>query len=169
MNHFAEILKGGDLRSIGNANQVVSLVHDQPTFDELFSELYNSERIVAMRAADAIEKITAHNPHYLYPHKHDILALCKKVKEIELKWHWALLVPRLDLTKEETGYIWKTLTDWAADKKESRIVRVNALQALHDIVRSNEELTADFTLILKKMEQENIPSINARIRNLKNG
>lgn len=168
MSRFKHILKGGDLRSIGKANQVVTQVNDQQTFDELFRELYDADRKVVMRAADAIEKITANKPDYLYQYKDDILTFCNTVKNIELKWHLALLVSRLDLTKNEVGIVWKTLTDWATDKKESRIVRVNSLQALYNIVRSNEKLIQDFNLTLKEVERENIASINARIRKLRN-
>lgn len=168
MSRFKDILQGGDLRSIGKANQVVAQVGDQSTFDELFKELYNTDRKVVMRAADSIEKITVNKPDYLYQHKGDILVLCNEAKDIELKWHLALLVSRLDLTNKEAGNVWIILTDWATDKKESRIVRVNALQGLYNIVRSNEELMQDFNLTLKEVERENIPSINARIRKLRN-
>lgn len=162
------MLKGGDLRSIGKANQIVALVNDQQTFDELFSALFNMDRIEIMRAADAIEKITANKPDYLHPHKYDILELCNKAMDIELKWHLALLVSRLDLTKKEVDNVWKILTRWASDKKESKIVRVNSLQGLHTILQSNQELIQDFNQVLNKVERENIPSINARIRKLKN-
>lgn len=168
MKHFDDILKGGDLRSIGKANQVVTQVNDQQTFEELFRELYSTDRKVVMRAADAIEKVTVKNPRYLQQHKDDILALCNTAKDIELKWHLALLVSRLNLTKNEVGTVWQILTNWVADKKESKIVRVNSLQGLHNILQNNKELTPDFNLILKEVERENIPSINARIRKLRN-
>lgn len=167
MKDYEDILKGGDLRSLGKANQVVAQVNDQQTFDELFKVLYNTDRKVVMRAADAIEKITVKNPGYLQQHKDKILALCGKAKHIELKWHLALLVARLELTKNELGRIWQILKNWATDKKESKIVRVNSLQGLYNILYSNKELIQDFNLILRKVERENIPSINARLRKLK--
>ncbi|MFC4873154.1 hypothetical protein [Negadavirga shengliensis] len=168
MSHFKDILKGDDRRSIGMADQVVEHVNDQQTFDELFREFYNTDRMVVMRAADAIEKITLRKPDYLKTHKDDILMLCHRAEYIELKWHLALLVSRLDLTKKEAANVWNTLTNWVTDKKESKIVRVNALQGLYNILQSNKELTEDFRLILQEVERENIPSINARIRKLKN-
>ncbi|MGB4849209.1 MAG: hypothetical protein WBP41_14895, partial [Saprospiraceae bacterium] len=66
------------------------------------------------------------------------------------------------------GIIWQTLTTWVTNKKESKIVRVNSLQGLHNLLSQNQELTQDFNLTLSKIEMENIPSINARIRKLKN-
>lgn len=167
MKHYDDILKGGDLRSIGKANQVVAQVSDQQTFDKLFKALDNTDRKVVMRAADAIEKITVKNPGYLQQHREKILALCEEAKHIELKWHLALLVSRLELTKNEVGWIWQILTNWTTDKKESKIVRVNSLQGLYNISINHKELIQDFKLILRKVERENIPSINARLRKLK--
>jgi hypothetical protein len=169
MTDFETILKGGDLRSIGQGNEVVSLVHSQTTFDSLFPLLLNPDRKVVMRAADAIEKITIQHPGYLQTHKHSILQLCDKAQDKELKWHLALLVPRLSLSEEELGKIWQTLSDWAIRKNESKIVRVNALQGLFDLLPQNKELEQDFNLSTSQIEKENVPSLQARIRKLKSG
>lgn len=168
MKSFEDILKGGDLRSIGKVTQVISQVEDQQKFDILFRELYNSDRKIVMRAADAIEKITVNKPFFLTQHKNDILALCRNTINIELKWHMALLVPRLQLTKKEISFAWKILTDWATNKKESRIVRVNSLQGLYNILQNNTGLFNDFDHILKQVSQENIPSIKARVKKFTN-
>lgn len=167
MNQFVYLLKGGDLRSIGQSNNVVSVIDNQQRFDELFQTLFHSDRKVVMRTADALEKITVNQPEYLQKHKNEILKLCHTAKNIELKWHVALLVTRVPLTKEEHGTIWQVLTRWATDRKESRIVRVNALQGLFDLLTRHQELKPEFNLTISKIENENIPSINARIRKLK--
>ena len=67
---------GGDLRSIGNANLVADEIKNQNEFDALFQYLHDNERLVVMRAADAIEKVTLVHPEYLNPHKSDIIKLC---------------------------------------------------------------------------------------------
>ena len=167
MNQFIDILKGGDLRSTGQSNKVVSLIKNQESFDELFKEIFNADRIVVMRTADAIEKITLNHPEYLRHHNQDILQLCNTAKNIELKWHLALLVSRLSLTKIEIGSVWQTLTSWATDPNESKIVRVNSMQGLFNLLTQHKELKQDFNLTVNKIEEENIPSINARIRKLK--
>ena len=168
MSRFDDILKGGDLRSIGQSNKVVSLINDQQSFDGLFQQLYHVDRKVVMRAADAIEKITVNNPDYLKQHKNDILKLCNTARNIELKWHLALLVSRLSLTKTQIGTVWQKLMSWATDPKESKIVRVNSIQGLFNLLTQHKELEQDFNLTLTEIEKENIPSINARIRKLKN-
>lgn len=168
MTAFNKILAGGDLRSTGKSNKVVLAIHNQQSFDDLFQFLFHSDRKVVMRTADAIEKITLKNPGYLKPHKTDIIRLCDSAKNIELKWHLALLVSRLVLTKREAGIVSQKLTHWATDKKESKIVRVNSLQGLYNLLANNQELTRGFNHTITGIEIENIPSINARIRKLKN-
>ena len=165
---FEKLLKGGDLRSIGQSNAIISMVQNQESFDALFQQLFNTDRNVVMRAADAIEKITRNGVSYLKPHKREILSLCSSAKDIELKWHLALLVPRLSLTSKELGQIWQTLTTWATDRKESRIVRVNSLQGLFDLLSQNRDLAGDFNLTIARVEKEDAPSIRARIRKLRN-
>lgn len=168
MNKFEDILKGGDLRSIGNVNEVIRMVITQDDFDELFENLKHSDRKVVMRTADAIEKITIRNTIYLQKHKKALLNLCQAAEDIELKWHLALLIPRIGLTKKELENIWDRLTKWATDREESKIVRVNSIQGLFNLIKNRPELLQDFNLILTEIEKENIPSINARIRKITN-
>ena len=140
---FQKVLKDGDLRSIGKSDLVVSMVNDQKSFDELFVLLFGKDRKVVMRAADAIEKITIPHPEYLEKHKAAILELCSNANAKELKWHLALIVSRLKLTEDELGRIWQTLTGWATNQKESRIVRVNSLQGLYNLLAQNPDLRQD--------------------------
>ncbi|MBL7996436.1 hypothetical protein JNM05_13800 [bacterium] len=120
-----------------------------------------------MRAADIIEKISLHNPQYLTRHKKEIIDLCNAAKDKELKWHLALLIPRLHLHTKEFDNAWNTLTKWAKDKTNSRIVRVNSIQGLFEMIKQKNKLEKDFHLTLSEVEIENIPSINARIRNIR--
>ena len=58
MNRFEKILSGGDLRSIGQSNSVALTGLSKEDFNELFDCLFSKNRVVVMRAADAIEKIS---------------------------------------------------------------------------------------------------------------
>jgi len=161
-------LSGGDLRSIGKSNSVASLIATQHDFDELFNLIFHEDRMIVMRAVDAIEKITIKHPNYLNKHKKKILEITTLAQDKELKWHLAQLIPRLPLDLKELSQAWDTLTNWALDKNNSRIVRVNSIQGLFEMQKVHNELTQDFVLTLTALEQEHIPSINARIRLLKN-
>ena len=167
MTQLEKILAGDDLRSIGKSNSVVAKIQSQNDFDELFKYLFHKSRLVVMRAAEAIEKITINNPQYMVKRKKNIFELCDTAKNKELKWHLALLLPRLCLDNKELDRAWSILTNWAKDKKNSRILRVNSIQGLFELLSLNGDLIRDFKLTLTEVEKENIPSINARIRRIK--
>jgi hypothetical protein len=165
--NFAHLLLGKDRRSIGRSNDVAHEVTDQESFDELFNLLLHHERLLVMRAADAIEKITLLNKRFLAPHKTQLLSLLKSAIHKELKWHMALLVSRLEFHPDELREVWGVLSYWALNPNESKIVRVNSLQGLFDLCSRYEELKESFGHTLQSLEHEPIPSLQARIRKLK--
>ena len=164
---FPEQLQGGDLRALGNSNEVVKSIGDQHSFNELFQCIFNSDRIVAMRSIDAIEKISLSHPEYLKEHKSELLGLLNQSRNKEFKWHLPQLISRLPLSIDEAGHVWETLTRWALDPRESRIVRVNSLQALFDLLKLYPDLKADFSLTVAELQKTEIPSIKARLKQFK--
>jgi hypothetical protein len=142
-------------------------VCDQESFDELFTLIFHHERALVTGAANAVEKIIIDHPEYLIRHKEQILRVMKSADHKELKWHIAQLTARVSLTKDELADVWHTLTYWALNPNESKIVRVNALQGLFDISRRFDDFETDFLNTFHRMEQELIPSIQARVRKLK--
>ncbi len=166
MPDIEKLLTGGDLRSIGQSNAVAELVTNQTEFDALFKLLQHANRVIAMRAADAAEKISLRRPEYLSPHKHTILQLLVTAAHKEIKWHIAQLVPRLPLSDPELEPVWAMLAGWACNTTESNIVRVNALQALFDLARQNPTWQPAMAGIFAKASKENIPSVTARINKL---
>lgn len=167
MIDFEKLLSGGDLRSIGKSNSVAALIKSQSDFDQLFTFLFNNNRLMVMRAADALEKISMQHPEWLTKHKKELLALCKTAENKELRWHLALMLPRLPFGKTELTIAWDTLVNWAQDAANSKIVRVNAIQGLFELQQQHVTLSATFFKLLAELEKENIASLNARIRKLK--
>ena len=56
-------LRGGDRRSIGKVDEVVSAVRKKPEFfNDLVTGLFDADPVVHMGAADAMEKISSNNP-----------------------------------------------------------------------------------------------------------
>lgn len=166
MNYILQQLEGGDLRSIGKTNSIVKQIKTQEQFNLLFEGLLNNDRLIAMRAVDAIEKITQTKKKFLVKHKTSILKLLANTNHIEFKWHIALLVSRLTLNDSELNSVWNILAKWAIDKSESKIVRVNALQSLFNLAQIHTAQQPALKQIIYQLKQENIPSINARIRKL---
>ena len=167
MSGISEKLGGGDLRSIGEAKEIAAGTRTQSDFDELFKNLFHADRLVVMRAADAIEKVTVEKPYFLKSHNAEILKLLKSAENKELKWHLAQIAARLELHENEVLTVSETLQRWALDKRESRIVRVNSVQALFDLAQRHKFLSEVFKNISDKLRTENIPSINARLKKLK--
>ncbi|MBT1702171.1 hypothetical protein [Chryseosolibacter indicus] len=164
---FTELLLGKDLRSISRSKEVIGLVYDQASFDELFGLLFHHERLLIIRAADAVEKITRHRPEFLEPHKTQLLSLLHGSVHKELKWHIAQLIPRVKLTIDEAADVWHTLSYWLLNPNESKIVRVNALQGLYDFAKQYPELEHKLAEEVQHVRHEQIPSLQARIRKLK--
>lgn len=164
---FIRLLLGSDLRKLRNNTNVIKFVTDQHSFDTLFQLIFHHERPLVMRAVDAVEKITKKTPAYLIPHKMQLLSILQSADHQELKWHIAQLLPRIALTQAELEDVWHKLTYWTLNRNESKIVRVNALQALFDISRQFPQWQKDFGQTLNAVKREPIPSIQARAKKLK--
>jgi len=155
------------LRSIGKADLIVAEIQNQNDFDILFNCLHSDNRLIVMRAADAIEKITVKRADFLRGHKEEILNFCKRADNIEFKWHLALLLPRLSLSENEYAYVWAILSSWLLNPKESKIVRVNSIQALFELSKQDSTAKEKLNSILNEVEKEKIPSLLARIRKIR--
>ena len=157
----------GDRRSIGNVNEIIQSIQTQQEFDNLLKDVLSHERIIAMRSADAVEKITRKNHRWLETHKPVLLELLHSTIDKELQWHVAQLITRVDLTDKELYVVWDKLAYWMLNRNESKIVRVNSLQALYELSRENPTLGQALTHLVNSIRHENIPSLDARIRKLK--
>lgn len=167
ISYFEQRLLGKDLRSIGRSDEVVRLVQDQTDFDELFKLLLHHERLLVMRAADAIEKITTTRKQFLEPHKDQILILARSAMDKELKWHIAQLISRIPLSTPEVKEVSDLLVYWAKNPHESKIVRVKALQGLYELSLQFPNLKDRLEDTISILEHEPIPSLRARIRKLR--
>jgi len=164
--NFHIYLSGGDLRSIGKSGELVKLIRTQKDFDSLFAYLRNSDRIIAMRAADVIEKLSASKPQFLVSHADEILELASLNKEKEIKWHIAQIIPRIKIDKRQKRKATEILFRWAKNIEESKIVRANSLQSLFELCKDDIDLFGQLKKTFEVIKQENIPSLNARIKQL---
>jgi hypothetical protein len=146
---------------------LLARIQDQLSFESLFELLYHHERPLVLRAADAIEKVTIKHQEFLRPHKLDLLRLFTTSDHPELKWHLAQLIVRVTLLQNEAEEVWKILQYWARNPNESKLVRVHALQSLYDLSRIYPEFREPFQEILIVVAHEAIPSLQARVRKLR--
>lgn len=162
---FHLMLQGGDRRSIGNANRAAAVVLKQPDrMAELIECLESQDAVVRMRAADAAEKVSAKRPGLLAPFAAELLALARQTTQQELRWHLALMIPRLRLGREErlraADVFWPYLED------RSSIVKTFALQALFDLSRGMPEMQPDLLDVLERTLRSGTPAMKARSRKL---
>lgn len=159
------MLSDGDRRSTGQSNQVVKLVARQTDFDKLFKLISDPDPLVAMRAADAVEKITINHPEFLAIHKKEILEKLTKISQQEVRWHVAQIIPRLKLDKVETKKAWDVLIKWH-QTEESNIVQVFSLQALFDLSGDSLEFLYKLKLLISQIKASAPASIRSRAKKI---
>ena len=162
---IAALLKGGDRRSIGRSNEVKKLVLRRPAhFAELFECLWDEDPIVRMRSADAAEKITSTRPELLKSRKQELLGLLDEAEQIELRWHLALMVPRLTLSGPDRERAAGALKRYLEDR--SSIVKTFALQGLVDLAKQDASLREPVRRILEERLRAGTAAMKARARKL---
>ena len=158
-------LEKGDKRSIGRSNEVVSEVLAEPSlFSIVFSGLSADDPLIRMRAADAVEKITARRPELLRPYKERLIQEAAATDEKEVRWHVAQMLPRLELTPQERRRVFRVLLDYLSDP--SSIVRTFAMQALADVARDSPALLPAVRRRIGKLAASGTPAMRARGRKL---
>ena len=158
-------LRGGDRRSIGDVDKVVAAVAKQPAlFKDLVRGLFDSDPVVRMRAADAMEKLSADRPRALQPFKAQLFGLAQETRQQELRWHLAQMIPRLDLTPSETRKIINIFFDYLKD--DSKIVVTFTMQALSDLAVKQAVVPPRLLSAIEELTRTGSPAIQARGRKL---
>jgi hypothetical protein len=165
MNTILRKLCGGDRRSIGRSNEIVEEVLNRPSlFRYLFEGTLSRDAIVHMRAADAAEKVTARQPELLRPHKRKLLTIAGSSDQQEVRWHAALMLPRLKLTAKERAVAVDILFDYLRD--HSSIVKTFAMQGLATLASGDPHLRAKMLPLLQELTEVGTPAMRARGRKL---
>jgi hypothetical protein len=162
---FSRTLQGGDRRSIGNSNRVAARILQQPErLSELIECLWSDDPVVRMRAADAAEKVSVQKPHFLRPFKNELLGLADETVQAELRWHLALMLPRLLLTPAERKRVIVRFREYLGDR--SSIVKTFAIQGLADLAKGDATLETEMTELLEEVFRTGTPAMRARGRKL---
>jgi hypothetical protein len=165
MHRLLKKLSGGDRRSVGRSNEVVTHVLASPAnFRHLVKGLAADDPLLRMRTADAIEKITSHRPELLRPHKGKLLAIAGSTTQQEIRWHAALIIPRLELTPKERAAALDILFDYLRDK--SSIVKTFAMQAIWDLSSADAKLKPQIIPLIEELTQVGTAAMRARGRKI---
>ncbi len=159
------LLEGGDRRTIGQADRVAKMVcRDPKLFPELIAGLWADDPLVRMRAADAAEKVTRKNHEWLEPYKKELLGLMAEAGQQELRWHLAVMIPRLALSANERQRAISSLNEYLDDR--SSIVKTFALQGMADLAETAPDLRPGVVEILREAPRTGTAAMKARSRKL---
>jgi len=165
MKLILDKLRGGDLRSIGRSEEVVKDVLENPAlFGDLLAGLLDSDRVVRMRAADAIEKATREHPEWLRSYKQLLLQKVSLLEDKEIRWHVAQLLPRLKLSASERNTAVRIVMGYLEDK--SSIVRTLSMQALADLAAQDESCLEEVKPVIEHLSRIGTPAMRSRGRKL---
>jgi hypothetical protein len=165
MHPLLEKLSGGDRRSIGRSEEVVSVVLQQPVlFAVLIEGLSVDDSVVRMRAADAMQKVSLIHPECLLEHKKQLIQIAAQARQKEVRWHLAQVLPRLARHHRENIPIVDILTTYLQDN--SSIVRTFVMQAYADIAERDETLRPSLVAKIQTLTHTGTKAMQARGRKL---
>jgi hypothetical protein len=152
--------------SVGRAEEVAALVLAQPkSFPRLMECLWDADPAVVNRAAHALERVTRDGQPgpiaELNSWKTSLFGLLPDARENKLRWHLALILPRLILTRPESARAAETLQSWLEDDSSS-IVKTMSLQGLVDLTRQDSPLLPTVLDRLSIHSRNGTPAMRAR-------
>ena len=163
--------EGEGRMAAGRAAEVAALILASPAKGSWLIEcLWDKDPGVANRAAQALEQVTREGLAHLDRRltaivdswKNSLLGLLGEATERKLRWHLALIVPRLSLTGPECRRAAETLESWLEDR--SSIIGTCALQGLYDLTRRDPSLSAHVLDLLRIHSRTGTPAMRARGR-----
>jgi HEAT repeat protein len=159
------MLEGGTLRSIGRSEEAAAEVLANPLlFKHLIRGMQSADPVLRMRASDAAEKVTRHNPILLAPHKKKLLTSIARINQQEVRWHTAQMISRAEWNAKERAALINILEEYLRDR--SSIVRTSAMQALADLAVQDKKLKGGIVKKLKELTATGSPAMKARGKKL---
>jgi hypothetical protein len=126
--------------------------------------MWSDDPVVLMRAADAVEKISASKPKLLQPYWAELMGLAEEVSQQELRWHLARIIPRLQLAAAGRKRAMETLHRYLDDR--SSIVKTCAIQGLTELSRGDKAMEAKMVELLQDFCVTGTAAMKARSRKL---
>ena len=165
----AELAIGRHALALGRVPEIVGLIAAHPRrAARLIELLWDDDPGVASRAADVLERVSAHpSPaliRVLNDYKEALLGLLPDARFIKLRWNLAFVTPRLALTLPEARRAATTLYTFLDDR--SSIVKTAALQALADLTRHDPASVSAVLDLLRIHGRSGTPAMRARSRHL---
>jgi hypothetical protein len=158
-----EMLVPGKRLEAGRACEVAALLlKNARRTGQVVECLWDEERGVANRAADALERASSRRPEILLSWKEALLDRMLDADENKLRWNLALTIFRTPLSKAEAERAAAVLRSWLDDK--SSIVKTCALHGLAGLTRWDPSLLPEVLDMLRVLSRSGTPAMRARGR-----
>ena len=131
---FEQLLTGGHPNSLGNTEQVVEAVLDDPSrFDELFNCYFSDDEIVRLRTSSAMKRIYHGDKKLLLPYIDRFLEEISAIDQASAQWTLAQLFSWLkpDMDEKQKAQAEKILRRNLSDHHDW-IVLNNTMETLAD-------------------------------------
>ncbi|MFN8590177.1 MAG: hypothetical protein U0031_01865 [Thermomicrobiales bacterium] len=153
------------MRSPGAADAVAHDVLTEPALTPVLVALMQDDApLLRMRAADALEKVSRQRPDLVAPFASLLVREIGALPQQEVRWHIALMLPRLDIPAGLRGDAVALLQRYLADR--SRIVVAEALSALAFFAADDPALHEWLVPVLNEYAVNGAPSARVRARRL---
>ena len=166
MSRFREQLSGGTRTSVGEANEVIQkLLEDPSSLSEIYGLFLDEDPVVAMRASYVAMRVAEQNPGSVKTFANELLKNLDRYKQQELRWHVPQLLVHLDLTKTQRRRAYDVVMEWAETDK-SKIVGYYSFQAAADFAEMDQDLLQDFIPRIKAANKTGAKSIQNRCKKI---
>lgn len=151
----------------GRAFDAAMLVLENPRLtSQLLACLWDENDVIAGRAADALETVAAESPRIVVRYKEALLGLLAEARAIKLRWHLALTVTGMKLSRSECRRVAEILNSWL--DHTSSIVKTCAMQGLAELTQQDPALQDEVTDLIRTLSRSGTPAMRARGRALLN-
>lgn len=161
------MLKGGTPRTLGRVSEVVEVLkEDGGRFDELVNCLNSADRLVKLRAADALEKFCRKHPEKLNGYRDLFLAnMDQWADEGYIMMSLPLLLRYISWQGNELWLVKDRLMKWLGTYPD-KFVKVMCIQALADLAVQHVEIQEEVKYLVQQHLETGSASMKARCRKL---
>lgn len=164
MNILTERLKGGDIRSDGEANDVAADVINHPAlFEQLYAGLTDPDDVVRGRSAHALEQVSRSKPELFLPHVDQMVSQVTEDPLPMVRWHLAMIFANLSIYCDHAEVLASALFPLLEDN--SVFVQSWAVSSLTILAQQCPGYRAEAIERIRKLRSTAGKAVQPRIRN----
>jgi hypothetical protein len=163
---YRDVLSGGTRTSVGDADQVIiELIQDPSGINEIYGLFLDEDPVVAMRSSYVAMRVAEQRPETVNPFTKDLLKNLELYTQQEVRWHIPQLLVHLELSTAQRRRAYEVIMNWAETDK-SKIVGYYGFQAAADFAEQDETLLQDFIPRIRKANATGAKSIQNRCKKI---